>query len=246
MGSHLSAIGFGCQQDSDVLDLVERIWPNTTEHTFRGGCYRRWDSGCGADVWLHLDRQGVIVGLTPGFAGKGSLPFRAYTRFPRERGTRFEGALKGWTTCHTSGTDVHPIAFDLIGYGLPLASRTPFVSSVRLTAFAHDITTHSDAHTFLASQESKLKLASNFFIHTGLLDQPEDRTIRPASTAMFAAKVIESAEHVVPMFNSRFHWMLVESLIGTLDIVADPADTSHLPPPGSIVVGSFWLCGRLY
>ena len=43
----------------------------------------------------------------------------------------------------------------------------------------------------------------------------------------------------------EFLWAAVDTLGGTYDVVADPSLLEIVPPPGSVLSGTFWLSGRV-
>jgi len=66
-----------------------------------------------------------------------------------------------------------------------------------------------------------------------------------SADALFTGRVREARSLSNAVTGARFHWMLVDTLRLTIDVVADPEVLCELPAPGSIVSGSLWLSGRI-
>jgi hypothetical protein len=63
--------------------------------------------------------------------------------------------------------------------------------------------------------------------------------------AVFTGHVVESALRTNSLTGREYAWAAVESLGGAYDVVAARELLSAAPPAGAVVMGSFWLSGRL-
>ena len=69
MPSHFASIGMHVETDEEYDALEERIINDTEAFDVPNGRYLRWSSQCGAELWIHLDGESDIIGVTPYFAG---------------------------------------------------------------------------------------------------------------------------------------------------------------------------------
>jgi hypothetical protein len=66
-----------------------------------------------------------------------------------------------------------------------------------------------------------------------------------SSEAIFAAHVVDSSLRTNSLTGDHYVWAAVGTLGGVYDVVADPELLAAPPAPGAVVMGSFWLSGRL-
>ena len=68
--SHFSSIGFPLESQEELASLTERLLPEGEEHQTTFGRYVRYASPCGAELWLQVDANDHLVGVTPYFAAE--------------------------------------------------------------------------------------------------------------------------------------------------------------------------------
>jgi hypothetical protein len=244
----------------------------------RPGYYYRWHTDAGSELWIHMQKRRdeaaaegdgppedtlAIVGVTPFFAGAGRVPIRAVAIKRRPEDNAFEGAIFAEVE---PGEDLHDCTtvalFDVVDFAC-LANRVaPFKADAQVTAFAHDIAAFDDAAAFEAAQDGQeVRFAPKSFFASGLFmppeggdaDQPvfhdpDEPGFNAPSRAFLSGEVIRSEIRTNPVTGQSFCWALVETLGGTVDVVALEAQIEGREgalAPGMIVQGEFWLCGRL-
>ncbi|MEL7049366.1 MAG: hypothetical protein AAFO75_10475, partial [Pseudomonadota bacterium] len=122
----------------------------------------------------------------------------------------------------------------------------PSRQTIRLTGFAREVVAYPDLAAFEAAQKSSPHpLAEKAFFPVGLFAAASGEKPTPSSHAMFAGTVIESSEMTNEHTGSKFHWLLVESLDATFDVVADPSCITGKTEPGAIVQIACWMFGRI-
>lgn len=65
------------------------------------------------------------------------------------------------------------------------------------------------------------------------------------ATACFSGLIREAEVRTNELSNKSFHWLLVETLGGSYDVVIDPELLTGEPCVGGVISGAFWLTGRL-
>jgi len=203
----------------------------------------------------------AIVGVTPFFAGAGRVPIRAVAIKRRPEDNAFEGAIFAEVEPGEELHDCTTVAlFDVVDFAC-LANRVaPFKAEAQVTAFAHDIAVFRDAQSFETAQEnqevrfaSKSFFASGLFMPSGESDQPvfhdpDQPGFNAPSRAFICGEVHRSEIRTNPVTQQSFCWALIETLGGTVDVVALEAQMGGHQgalETGMIVQGEFWLCGRL-
>ena len=124
-------------------------------------------------------------------------------------------------------------------FGLPSAAVT-----LQVAAFAHELTLFEsedeyDAHLSLSES---LKFAATAFIPSGLFC-PEPAP--PLAHAIFTGRIEAWERRYNGATGEPFYALLVRTLGGTYDVVADPSQVEVTPTVGGIARGSFWLSGRV-
>jgi hypothetical protein len=212
------------------------------------GEYRTMSSNAGPQLWAAVDRRGRVVALMPHYAGTAVCRARLTDRITRADESRFEGAFDGWalsespTSPGDASGDTVPLRFDAPDYLAHLELRLPALVDVQIAAFAFECSWHRDLEAFDAAQATaELPLAEQAFAYLDVFQEDPQR----AATAMLSARVAETALQVNELSGSRFRWASAHTLIGDIDIVADPGVVDGEPTAGGMVDGSFWLSGRI-
>jgi hypothetical protein len=99
---------------------------------------------------------------------------------------------------------------------------------------------------FAEGQGDGLKYASQSFIPSGLFSAGDgEETDPPQAMGIFAGVIKEVKKKRNMLTKQEFYWLLVDTLGGEIDIVADARFFERTPAVKGVVHGSFWLSGRL-
>ncbi len=278
MTDHFSIIGFQTSSSEELASLIGGLPEDRAESLeCRPGYYYRWHTEAGSELWIHMqkarrDSAGAesagaedtlsIVGVTPFFAGEGRIPIRAIAIKRRPLDNAFEGAIFAEIE---PGEEMHECTtvalFDVVDFAC-LANRVaPFNSDAQITAFAHDIAAFDDEAAFTRAQkDQEVRFSPKSFFASGLFTPLDDQSDQPvfhdpdqpgfnAPSRAFLSGVVQRSEiRTNPVTGQDFCWALVETLGGTIDVVAHRsqlAGSDQPLNPKMIVQGEFWLCGRL-
>ena len=212
-----------------------------------GGYYLCWTSESGAELWLQVDDEDNLIGMNPHFTGESRVRVGLTARIDRPDGTLLDGAFHAWADPQRDDPEIgsYPFVFDAPDFrcfgGLPL----PTILEARIAAFAHELAVFRSEEEYAASLTGELKFAVESFIPSGLFTPDGDRIEPPEAQAMFTGRILEAEMRTNALTNAPFQWVLVETYGGVMDVVADPDFIEVQPTPGGIVMGSFWLSGRL-
>ena len=213
-----------------------------------GGEYRVLRSETGAELWAGVDRRGKLRALTPHFGGGARALARLLQRIDRADETVFDGGLDGWAVdgppaaAGDESRDITPLRFDVPDALAHATLRLPAVAEVQIAAFAYESSWTEDVAAFEAAQATaEIPLADQAFAYLDVFDEDPEH---PAH-AMLTGRVVQTEVRVNELSGVGFRWASVVTLIGEIDVVADPVVVVGEPTAGGVVEGTFWLSGRI-
>jgi hypothetical protein len=261
VASNLTSIGLVCDTEDSFDQLMQRLASTAQERLASDpGDYSIWRSRTGAEVWFHVTgtrepdgqlQDHEIIGFTPFFEGMSDVDIEIDAGFQRPGENPFEGAFKAWVAPDPSnGRGVHPIVFDCIDFAAHRDRELPIRCHAKLTAFARQVTVHADEDDKHAdedqSQAAKQLLRS--FAPVGMRGKRQDGDQSgnlPSSDAVIIGSVIEHRLMADPDGGAPFHWLLVDSLAASFDVVADPSVLKGTITDGCMVEIRGTVFGRL-
>lgn len=255
MASNLSTIGFVfADEESFRASMVTCASEAALRVPCAGGNYGVWRSRTGAEVWFHLgsadDGSTEIFGLTPFFDGQSDVRLKITGPVVRDGDNPFEGSFSGWVSPDDAEEGSYPVVFDAVDFAAHGADVWPDVRRVRLSGFARELQAFESDDAYYAVRGApdadNPKLAAHAFIPLGLFAAAQaDAPAVPSSEALLTGKVIEHRTFTNEATGKDFHWLLVESLEATFDILADPAVVSGTLSEGATIEAAVWMFGRL-
>jgi hypothetical protein len=131
----------------------------------------------------------------------------------------------------------YPFVFDSPDYRLSPV-KPPTIVEVQLAAFAHELTLFESEAAYDANTD-KPKLAVESFIPSGLFQPGGEKTEPPEAYGIFTGRILETERRVNPLTKLPFHWALVKTLGGQVDVVVDPQLITSRMVKGGVLSGSF-------
>jgi hypothetical protein len=247
MPSHFSTIGLPLQSEEEFVTLANELAAESVRFDVPGGYYLCWSSASGAELWIQVDAEDALIGMNPHFSGESRVRAGLVRRITRPGGSPLDGAFGGWAPAPGDDPEQgsYPFVFDAPDFQCDGALTLPSIAEVQVAAFVHELSVYRSEEDYMASQSGELKFAAESFIPSGLF-QPGGQSIDPPEAhAIFAGRILEAEMRMNELTNRPFQWVLVKTLGGVFDVVADPEFLESRPRPGGILSGSFWLSGRL-
>ncbi len=245
--SNLSNIGFLLTSQEDLQPLVENTYAKSTVVETSIGNYHVYTDPSNAQIWHQFDKNMNWLAFNPHYKGKSRRTVELTATMSSEE-YPMEGSFHCWAVEENAGEyhQVYPFVFETPDYATIAAIQLPKRVNIQLTAFANELSIFDSTSTFEKAQDDELKMAAQSFIPSGLFSSSEDE----ASTAskaygFFAGTIKEWEKKRNTMTSNHFYWMLVETLGGEIDIVADERYFENQPVIGGVVQGNFWLCGQI-
>lgn len=254
MVSNLSTIGFAFDDNDAFSDTMIRLANAAAERIpCAGGEYAIWRSPTGAEIWFHLSPSAEdsgasqIIGLTPFFEGKSSVIMKITTAYTRPEDNALEGAFHAWVAPEAVEYDAdasgaYPLVFDAVDFAAHATRDLPETWTVRVAVFARELKAYADSAAYLAVADRRPPLADRAFIPMGLFAIAANENAAagdgaPSSTAIFTGCVKQHETLVNEETERPFHWLLVESLEATYDVLADPeAVTGEIVEGGTVEI----------
>lgn len=270
MASNLSTIGFVFEDEDDFQAMMTALAESADGRLpARVGDYVVWRSRTGAELWFHAAPPSAgpngpdavpereIHGLTPFFEGRSEVRVKLTTRSHRDGDNAFEGMFVGWVNPDETGEGSYPLSFDAVDFAAHESLELPAVRTVRIAGFARELRAFGSLAAYEASRGSDaVPLAGQCFVPIGLFadaaeaDGDSDRgagtaAATPSSSALLTGRVVEHTRLTNERTGRAFHWLVVESLDATYDIVADPSVIVGEIRTGGTVEAVCWMFGRL-
>jgi len=242
--SQFSSIGLSVSSGEDLAALASHVADKAERISTPPGDYLKWAPPSGEQLWLQISPDGDAMGMNAHFAGKSEVRVAVEARVRRPSHTPLDGTFLAWANppegAATGGE--YPFAFDCPDAATHADLTLPVTLTAQVAAFAQQVSLWESAEAYAASEDGA---ASRMFIPSGLVSPSGEPVTPPEPHALFAGHVLEADTRANAVSGAPYVWALVDTLGGTFDVVIDPGLLPHVPRPGEVLAGWFWLSGRL-
>lgn len=244
--SHLSDIGFAANDNEAFSALVEKAYQQANLVKAEQGAYFHYTDQSGAEMWIHLDKDNVLSGVNPHFRG-ASRQTVALTNFVQVSNNQLEGAFYCWAEPNDSGEGTYPFVFEVPNINALGRLNLPQTLDIQLAAFAEEIFYCGSEAEFSKDKQDDIAWATKSFVPTGLfsLENQSNDAINESASGMFSGVIEQVEERQNSLTEQRFYWLLVETLGGQVDVVADTQFFTNPPSIGEVIHGQFWLSAHI-
>ena len=251
----VSTIGLVFASDDEFRDTMIRLVTEAREyHAAPPGEYAIWRSRTGAEIWFHIegtDAVGVneraIAGLTPFYEGGRSTQLVITDVVRRTGYNPFEGAFQA--KFGGTGDDAGiPLVFDAVNFAAYADRKLPVRLKVKLSGFAREVKAYPTEAEYYAAQTREPAFASRSFVPIGMFSpDPGDSADKqpPSSYAALTGSILEARRLENEATGRGFQWLLVDTVGGVIDIVADPDVVSGDVVEGATVEVICFMFGRI-
>ena len=245
MPSHLSTIGIPLESEQAFYQLIDEAAQQAKEIPCSAGQVLKWSSPDGAELWLYVDTNQDLVGVTPSFCARSRFKVNITQEVSPPPGSRFEGLLYAWANPQNDEPESgdYPFVFEFVNKALREQLTLPLVCEIELSAFAHELNVFdSEAAFHEAQKESATPMAAESFIPSGLFG---DENAAPEAYGVFTGTVLAHDILTNGLTGTNYGWASVKTLGGTIDVLFDPVLLDKPITTGGILSGSFWLNGKV-
>lgn len=241
----MSDIGFNIETDEQFQELAERAYDEGEVFETPDGTYIKWAPGDGVELWLQVDHEGAVA-VNPHFSGTGLARVALNKKILRTEGNLLDCAFHAWANPHGAASESGdcPFVFDVPDYQLNAIELPAFVT-IQLAAFAHELESFDNDEAYYQSQPSEFQFASESFIPSGLFLPGGEKIEPPLAEAVFTGHILETSLVTNVVTGAEFCWARTRTIVGEIDVVADPVLLNGPMIEGGVLTGSFWLSGRL-
>ena len=253
MASHFSDIGFETKDESEFMQIAQKAYENGHRIEADKGSYIKWQLKSGAELWLQLNDNEEVIGMTPGFLGESSRKVSIIRSITGHEGT-LDASFDAWANPIEDDplSGEYPFNFEVPNfYTLPIFSFPNF-TNIQLTAFAHNLSCFDNEKEYYQSDAAQagakndkgqpMTYASKSFIPIGSFNNVSNNR---EALSVFSGEIKKYEKRINESTNNTFIWMIVETLGGDVDIVADPELINKEPVKGGYIRGNFWLSGKI-
>ncbi len=247
--SNLSDIGFDIQSEEDFYSLLERAYEKSTSLLTTKGTYFQFSDKSGAELWIQMSKKNELLGANPHFKGKSKRKVSITASIDRPESV-LDGAFHSWADPMENDnpeSGAYPFVFDVPNHKKYVGIEIPQTIEIQLSAFAQEFEYYESEDDFANGQEGEPKWASQSFVPSGLFNPGEgDDPNPPEALGIFAGIIKQTEKRKNEFTGQEFYWMLVDTLGGEIDVLADLRFFENSAPKvGGVVHGQFWLSGDL-
>ncbi len=144
----------------------------------------------------------------------------------------------------------YPLVFDCVDYAVHCDRALPASCRARLTGFARELRIFADEKAFDAAQPPENGFAPQSFFPVGLLAASDaadgnGEPPPPSSNALFNGRIVDHQLMTNEETGTPFHWLAIETLDATFDVVAHPDVVKGEIVKGGFAQAACWMFGRL-
>lgn len=246
--SNFSNIGFSVATQEEFMQLLEKAHSVSNCIKVNEGAYSIYTDSSGAELYIQFNKKNECIGGNPHFKGKSKRTV-CLTNIVERIDSELDGAFHCWadpTEKNNPESGAYPFIFDLPDFKTIGEIDLPKIFDIQLTAFAQELSVYGSEKEYYDSQTTEMKFASQSFIPSGLFTlEKEKRNVSPQALGMFTGVIKQLERKQNGLTNENFYWLLVDTLGGEVDIVADISFFEKEPTVKGVISGQFWLSGQL-
>jgi hypothetical protein len=246
--NNLSDIGFLVDTNDQFNQLYEMTVGEGFSIKCNKGTYIRFRDSSGAELYWQLNTKDEVIGMNPHFKGKSKRKV-CITDAVNRKDSELDGAFYAWAN---PKFDNHPesgeylFVFDLPDFQTLGIIDLPKKFDLQLTAFAtEEFKIFKNEKEFTNNLGKEINIMVRSFIPWGLLSVDITELENPLSFGLLSGIINECELKSNLKTKNKFYWMLIDTLGGEIDAVADLKLLPFAPQKGHIVYGQFWLSGQL-
>jgi hypothetical protein len=246
--SNLSDIGFNVTTQEEFQQLLEKAYKSSNQIKIDEGAYSVFTDTSGAELFIQFNKKNELLGANPHYKGKSKRTV-CLTNTVERLESELDGAFHCWADPMSENdpdSGAYPFVFDLPDFKTIGQIKFPRNFEIQLTAFAQELSIYDNEKEYNDSQTTDPKFATQSFIPSGLFSFGEEKDPNPPqATGVFTGIIKQYERKRNELTNEEFYWLLVDTLGGEVDIVADIRFFEKDPVLNGIVQGQFWLSGQL-
>jgi hypothetical protein len=252
MATHFSTLGFPLQDPAEFQTLASAVTDLGEIFDCPAGRYVRWVGSCGAELWVQYSPDGRFLDIQPHFSAQATMRIGLTTRLPRPTDTQLDGAWQGWADPledEDPSQGRYLLTFEAPDFALHNDLPLPIFAGVQLAAFAHRLDLFDSEDAFYTSPlvagrlQAQALIPSAQAVRQGGRNGPETEPL--TAEALVCGHILRTERLVNDLTGLPFHWLLLETDGGRIDLLVDPELLKSEPQPGGVAMTVCWLSGRI-
>ena len=246
--SNFSNIGFNVSTEDEFQKLLEKAHKLSHQIKINEGAYSAYTDNSGAELYIQFNTINECIGANPHFKGKSKRTVCLTNTVERPE-SELDGAFHCWaapTETDNPDSGAYPFIFDVPDFKTIGEIQFPKNFDIQLAAFAQELTMYQNEKEYSGKQLSELQFATQSFVPSGLFSPGEvEDPGPPQALGFFTGNIKQLERKRNALTNEEFYWLLVDTLGGEVDVVADIKFFEKEPVVNGILQGQFWLSGQL-
>lgn len=247
--SNFSNVGFTVNAQEELIELMNHTYVQGVHVEVNEGLYTIYKDASQAEIWGQVNNQNEYAGINPHYRGKSKRRVRLTNELQCPH-SELNGSFYAWAAPEADNPEPesgqYPFVFHVPNAKVYTQVKFPQDLDIQLTAFAQEMSVFANETAFQESQaEEEVSWATQSFIPSGLFSPEGGHDDAPKAYAIFTGVIKEFELKTNAFTQESFYWLLVDTLGGEVDVVADPRYFGEAPQVGGVVSGQFWLSGHL-
>ncbi len=245
----LSNIGFGVENQEEFVELVYKLLELATPIEVEEGFYLKFTDSSGAELWLIFNDGEELVATTPSYDGYSKRTV-FLTSSIQHQNCCLSASIYSWAGSFSQDDHdygVYPFVFEYPGVKSISEFHLPVKADVQISAFVVEIQYFEQEKEFaLAQSKEEIELSPQSFIPVGLFSEQGELVDDAISNfAFFSGQIKDCNRLKNSITNQEFYWLLIDTLGGEVDVLANLSHFKHEPQINGIIMGEFLLYGKL-
>jgi len=250
MANNLTSLGIYVNSPEELIEFLIKASKYSERIDCEHGCFEKWMSKTGAELWTHINEEGKIKGFSLFYNGESNLPVRITEKIEKETYNNFEALLYAWVNPDEDDpySGDYPIAFDCVNFPIVKKMEFPCIKNIKLSAFACELTVYLSEDDYYSKQKGEQRFASRSFVPSGALppDLDTSKQYEIFPEAIFTGIILDYKKHENELSGKEFYWIKTETYGGiVIDVVADINLVENEPNKNGVISGRFYLSGKI-
>lgn len=237
MANHMICIGFDMSDESEMKSQLQKMFEQGEQFGVDNGIYCFW-KGNGEQVWLQFTHEGRWVGANPHFLGESRVNVVAEAIIPHKNGTPLDAGILA-RAIDLEGIEIRADVPNAKMYTIKEQLET---TTLQIAAFPHSLNFFNSEEAYFKSQQGKyFKLHSRSWFPACVASDSSNVQEADLSFANVAGCILKVASRQNALTGRSYNWALLETPVGTIDVVWDKTLQPLPSSSGGILSGLFWL-----
>ena len=237
MANHMICIGFDMSDKSEIVSQLEQMFKQGEQFGVDNGVYCFW-KGNGEQVWQQFTYEGRFIGANPHFQGESRVKVVVEAMMPHKNGTPLDGGLLA-RAIELEGIEIRA---DVPNAKMYTVKKDLETATLQIAAFPHSLNFFNSEEAYFKSQQgSNLKFHSRSWFPASVASNSSNVQEADLSFANITGCILKAESRQNALTGRSYNWALLETPVGTIDVVWDEAVQPLPSSPGGILSGLFWL-----